>query len=149
MSTATAPNDAVASLNGHATAVVIETPPDPRVEEAVRFLNGLFEPMDIISFRSIESWTENGRKRSLVDYKGIRHDFAAVAAAAVSGLLRRAEAYPWNIYFGVCPRVGAKGYDRAFQIRTGRCVWSDVDGASIDEILERITKRDCPNRLSS
>ncbi len=46
---------------------------DQGVEQAVRFLQAVFAPGDIVLFRPIETWTENGQKKSTVDYKGIAY----------------------------------------------------------------------------
>lgn len=59
--TKTASNGTAHQGNGHANG------------EATRFLEALFLPGDTMLFRPIESWTENGQKKSQVDYKGAQY----------------------------------------------------------------------------
>jgi hypothetical protein len=50
-----------------------------------------------------------------------------------------------NAFFGVCPRVGDDGrYDLAWQIRTVRCLWSDIDHIDVNEALDRCSKKKLP-----
>ena len=39
---------------------------DDKLDEALLFLQTLFDPSDLVLFRPIESWTENGKKCSQV-----------------------------------------------------------------------------------
>jgi len=122
--------------------------------DGTRFLQALFEPPDLVGYRPIETWTEGGRKRSRVDYKGIRYDRGCVVdgngqwqwippgtpvsiESRLAEINARAEQEQTNVFFGVCPRFGAKQYDLAFQNRTVRVLWADVDHVTVDEALER------------
>lgn len=128
------------------------------IEQASSFLQALFTPSDLILFRPIETWTELGRKKSRVDYDGIRYERFGLRAAdgswvwwpgkvesTLSEILTRAEAESTNIFFGTCPRHGADGrYDLAWQIRTVRTLWCDVDNATPDEVQSRIESAGLP-----
>ena len=91
----------------------------PVAEVAVTFLRALFSESDIILVRPIETWTEEGRKRSRVDYQNTCHLNRAGLSSAFPRLLKLAEKNFLNLFFGVCPRYGDKGrFDLAWQIRT-------------------------------
>jgi len=82
--------------------------PDPAVEVGVRFLRALFAEEDTILFRPIETWVEQGRKRSRVGYGQTcyRKATANSLRLVVSQLLKLAEVERFNLFFGVCPRIG-------------------------------------------
>lgn len=127
--------------------------------DGVVFLSRLFTPGDLILFRPVETWTdENGKRVSRVVQREARYvrlgakdgagewvampgrlekilaDFDAVAAR------ERA-----NQFFGVCPRQGGDGkFDRAWQIRTVRALWSDVDGKAASEVTAKLTEAKLP-----
>ena len=50
-----------------------------------------------------------------------------------------------NLFFGVCPRLGGKGrFDLAWQIRTVRALWTDIDHITVDEARERVANASLP-----
>jgi hypothetical protein len=104
-----------------------------------QFLQTLFAPDDWILFRPIETWLEDGKKKSRVDWKGIQYIRGELSAAAFGEVLRRTESERTNAFFGVCPRVGNAGkFDRKWQIRTVRCLWADIDDTGdVDEVVGR------------
>jgi len=123
-------------------------------EQAAEFFQALFTPGDTILLRPIEAWTENGQKKSAVDYKGVAYLTIGLYAGAgnngqwiprpeairnaISQQMQRAESTQCNVFFGVCPRIGGSGqYDQAWQIRTVRVLWSDVDDCKPAEALDR------------
>ncbi len=128
-------------------------------EQAVQFLSALFDPGDVILFRPIETWTAGGRKQSASDYKGTRWHQVGVRDAAgnwcatpnvlkdeVARLIKRAESTRCNIFFGACPRVGPKQFDKAWQIRTVRALWCDVDDtADVNVLQERVITGQVPD----
>lgn len=133
-------------------------PPSPEAEEAVRFLQTLFEPDDPILFRPIETWTEGGQKKSRVFYKGIEHRNFGIkdadgiwqplkqrAISTVERQLRISKVEHTNVFFGVCPRFRSnQGYDFAWQIRKINCLWSDVDHCTVDDALKKIEAAGLP-----
>lgn len=118
-----------------------------QIETASVFLSTLFSPDDVFIIRPIESWTENGRKRSKVDFKSTRYHSIG------SNCLRFLSLY-WtpkvdedrlNIYFGVCPRFGRAGqFDLEWQIRKVVALWADIDNISVDEALKRVAEAGLP-----
>ncbi|MFH1919165.1 MAG: hypothetical protein ABIP48_04650, partial [Planctomycetota bacterium] len=121
---------------------------DPAVETGTTFLRALFAESDTILFRPIETWVEAGRKRSRVDYRHTcyRTAFPEALRVIMALLLKLAAAERVNLFFGVCPRLGRDGrFDLAWQIRTVRTLWTDIDHVSVDEALERITKANLPS----
>lgn len=121
------------------------------------FLRAVFAPEDTILFRPIETWTEAGRKKSRVDYEGIRyHRFGwrprgewewnpIATEPEMAALLARSEAESTNLFFGVCPRMGDGGrFDLAWQIRTVRVLWCDVDDCTPSEALRRCVAKKLP-----
>lgn len=117
------------------------------VSISVQFLRSLFRPTDLIVFRPIEAWNENGRKRSRVDYKATC--YCKVSSLDFESTLRRlmamSEGQRWNLFFGVCPRISGGGqFDLAWQIRTVRAVWTDIDHVTVPESLERVRTAGMP-----
>ena len=125
-------------------------PPDDvvaGVEPAARFLSALFVESDTILYRPVECWTESGRKRSRVDYKQTlyRKNVPAVVSVTIRQLLIASETGRTNLFFGVCPRLGGKGrFDLAWQIRTVRALWTDIDHITVEEALERVANSTLP-----
>ncbi len=118
------------------------------VKTATRFLTTLFDEQDKILLRPIESWDEGGKKRSRVDYHNTRYPEATNLHLDMTmlQLLRKSEANQLNLYFGVCPRLGGDGkYDLAWQIRTVRSLWCDIDHATVDEVRARLDKSPLPD----
>lgn len=117
------------------------------VETAFRFLTTLFDEQDKVLFRPIESWTEDGRKQNRVDYQGICYRDASelLLRTTLPGLLKTSAEKRLNLYFGVCPRLGGKGqFDLAWQIRTVRTLWCDIDHATVDEVRARLQESKLP-----
>lgn len=125
--------------------------------DAVRFIKAIFHPQDLILFRPIETWKEDGKKRSEVDYPGIRYErFGGRAGdewlwhdsrmvSAIKSIIARTEQTRCNLFFGTCPRIGSDGkYDLAWQIRTVRAVWADIDDALPDVAIERCNSNGVP-----
>jgi hypothetical protein len=131
---------------------------DPQTAETTAFLDALFARGDTVLYRPVETWTECGKKKSRVEYTGTQHltilDAAESwrAAAILQSIKRRSEREKTNSFFGVCPRFGDDGFDRAWQIRTVRALWADIDNATVDEVLTRIEAAGLPrpsNTVSS
>jgi len=105
----------------------------------------LFEPTDVVLFRPIESWTENGKKRSRTIYDWSRHHtVAAINELFLRSLGRMAQREKANLFFGVCPRAGRDGFDLAWQIRTVRCLWADIDDVTPEVGLQRCVDAGLP-----
>lgn len=114
---------------------------------AITLLTTLFEPSDLLLFRPVETWTEGGRKRSRVDHKNICYRPARVVTIerTLQRLELAADEQRTNLFFGVCPRFGDKGrFDLAWQIRTVRCLWADIDNCTIEQAVERCRSRGLP-----
>lgn len=128
------------------------------IGQAVEFLGTIFAPGDTILLRPIETWIEAGKKKSAVDYKGISYRTMGVrdgsgqwqpaphvVELAIRQQTDQAAQTRCNVFFGVCPRFGSGGkFDMAWQIRTVRALWSDVDGCTVDEALARVEKASLP-----
>ena len=140
-----------------------DTAPSPQdtdqgVTQAVQFLQVIFQPGDYILVRPIETWTEDGQKKSKVDYESIQYLLVGIKdlagqwqpyprrlANAVKSHNERSEKTKCNIFFGVCPRPGTEGkYDQAWQIRVIRVLWTDIDHCTVDEARKRIAKAGMP-----
>lgn len=120
---------------------------DPAVETGMKFLRALFDERDTILFRPIETWTEGAKKRSRVIYKSVDYRAASPVrlALALRQLIDAAKTERANIFFGVCPRLGDRGqFDLAWQIRTVRALWCDIDKVTVDETLDRVAKAGLP-----
>jgi P4 family phage/plasmid primase-like protien len=120
---------------------------DPAIEVGAKFLSALFAESDTVLFRPIETWTEEGKKRSRVIYKSVIYRTATpqLLTVALRQLMRVAATEHANIFFGACPRVGDNGqFDQAWQIRTVRALWCDIDNVSVEVALERVVKAGLP-----
>lgn len=126
------------------------TPPDDytkNIEIAVRFLSAIFDDHDHVLLRPIESWNEAGRQISRVDYANVRYPRLGmpVVQPSLQFLLRRSAKFHLNIYFSACPRLGSgQKYDLAWQIRTVRTLWADIDHVSPREALTAISDAKLP-----
>ncbi len=117
------------------------------IDSGARFLQALFEERDTILFRPIESWTENGKKISRVVYKNALYRAAnpIVLRLTLQHLHQVSAAQRANAFFGVCPRFGNKGkFDLAWQIRSVRALWADIDHVGVEEARERVTEAALP-----
>ena len=109
-------------------------------------LSTLFDPDDYVTFRPTETWTEEGKKKTRVLYKQV---LSMPAFAAIDGVFARKcneiASEHANPFVGVCPRQSGSGsFELAWQIQTVRCLWSDVDGCTVDEALQRISEAGLP-----
>ena len=128
--------------------------PQKQLGDGVLFLQTLFAPSDRICFRPVKTWNEGGKRRSRVDYEGVRYwcggmtdendqwvwdppGTAVSLDTRLTEMKARAEQERTNVFFGVCPRHGPKQYDQAWQIRIVRVLWADIDHTTVDEALER------------
>ena len=119
----------------------------PAIDAGAAFLEALFDPSDTILFRPIETWVEDGRKRSRVDYKRTcyRQAIPALLKVTLLQLLRLSAEERFNLFFGVCPRFGKKGrFDLAWQIRIVRALWADIDHITVEDARERIAMAGLP-----
>lgn len=115
--------------------------------QAVRLLTTLFDESDLVLFRPIETWTEGGTKRSRVDYRNVcyRRAVETTLPRTLDRLLLSADNEHTNLFFGVCPRLGDKGrFDLAWQIRTVRCLWADIDDCTLDDAIARWQQKEIP-----
>lgn len=114
---------------------------------AKQFLEVIFEPKDWVLYRPIETWIENGLKKSRVDFKNTRHRSATPDSIehTIPYMLRLSAGTLVNVFFGVCPRFAdGKRFDLAWQIRTVRVLWIDIDHVTVGEALERVRKAGLP-----
>jgi hypothetical protein len=116
-----------------------------QLAETERFLGQLFEPEDIVLLRLIESWTEGNRKKTKILYKqGVCATAGSLSQVRLYGINQVAALNRANLFFGVCPRLGNEGYDKAWQIRTVRCLWADLDHITPDDAWARCAERGVP-----
>src|SRR5579871_837355 len=130
------PNEAA----GGATTITV--PADVK-----HFVGALFDPKDNILVRPIETWTdtESGRKRSHVVYSEIRYRTPNQLFLSWPRTLEVSRARRANVFFGVCPRFGCTPkFDLAWQIRTVRVLWADLDHCTPDEALKRCEQAGLP-----
>ncbi len=116
--------------------------------QAITLLTTLFDPSDLILFRPVETWTEGARKRSRVDYRNVcyRPAKARTLAQTIERLEHSSKTERTNLFFGVCPRYGNKRrYDLAWQIRTVRCLWADLDDCNAQDAKTRCTANSLPS----
>jgi len=136
------------------------------VSESVAFLKAMFQPQDTVHFRLIESWVdpETSKVGTLVVGKFWFRFGLSVPSQSdptvnvwrwlpdgeitrqVQRLIDLSAVKKANVYFGVCPRFGGKGeYEFAWQIRTARCIWIDVDDTDDwSEVAKRIESAKLP-----
>jgi hypothetical protein len=114
------------------------------------FVGALFDPEDWVCVRLVETWVDGTQKRSRVLFKEsftTRAKFLATSISIFARLVGLGETEHANIFFGVCPRFdgGKQKYDRAFQVRTVRALWADLDGCSPEEAVERCKAAGLPH----
>jgi hypothetical protein len=116
------------------------------IEVGLRFLTALFTVQDIVLFRPIETWAEGKQKRSRVIYPQTLYRAATpeLLRLTLEQLLEMAVRERANLFFGTCPRFGAKYYDLAWQVRKVNALWADVDHATVEEALSRVKLASLP-----
>jgi len=120
---------------------------NPAIETGLAFLRVLFDEADTVLFRPIETWIEGDRKRSRVDYRRTVHRRAVelLLHVTLDQLLKSSEKENTNLFFGVCPRFGGDGrFDLAWQIRTVRGLWADIDHVTVEQVQARIASAGLP-----
>ena len=123
-------------MNEHGTVAAIDKAADC---QSTQLVQALFEDSDGVCIRPIESWTEDGLKRSRVDYDNLRWPRAGgITPITVRGLKAAAQRVNAGLCFGVCPRFKpSKGYDLSWQIRAVRCVWADIDDTQDQSVIDK------------
>ena len=124
-----------------------QLPSDP-LDLQLLFFSALFEPSDTILLRPIETWNETDHRHSRVVYRHIKYPKAnpPLLFLDLQRLRAIASSEKANLFFGVCPRFGGKGqFDQAWQIRTVRSLWTDIDHISIDAALEKCEAAKLPS----
>jgi putative DNA primase/helicase len=115
--------------------------------ELTRFVAALFLRNDLVLIRFVESWVEGGKKKSRVvyDQSGTQRASRFVPQDILwQRMCDVAEREKANVYFGAAPRFGKKGYDLAWQIRTIRVLWADLDRCTPEEAQKRCVAAGVP-----
>ena len=82
---------------------------------------------------------------SKVDYQGIDYGHNGTLEKCLARQICRSEETLANVFFGVCPRSGGDGrFDLAWQIRTVRALWSDIDHVTVEESQARVANAGLP-----
>ncbi|MDX1963860.1 MAG: hypothetical protein SFX18_11945 [Pirellulales bacterium] len=120
---------------------------DPNIKTCMEFLVALFMKDDLILIRPNETWEEGGKKQSKIDFKSVSHcrlDYSNMELCLIM-LFPDTEKKMTNLYFGVCPRYGDKSqYDLAWQIRTVRTLWMDIDHITYGDALKAVNNAKLP-----
>lgn len=120
---------------------------DADISSGVTFLRTLSDESDTTLFRPIETWTEAGKKNSRVDNRNTSYCKAepGLLKGTVTRLVTLVAEERLNLFFGVCPRFDGGGrFDLAWQIRTVRSLWSDIDHVTVQEAREQMAKARIP-----
>ena len=117
---------------------------------AARFISALFAPGDRVLIRPLETWADTSGKKVRIDFQGITYLLIgtrdgdrwqpdnARLEANLHHIFARAAAEKTNVTFSVCPRLGGGArFDKAWQIRTIRSLWLDLDDCTPDEATRR------------
>jgi hypothetical protein len=100
-------------------------------QQVCSFLSALFEPTDLIEFRAIETWTQNGRKHSRpIDRTWLTPHEVIRQLPRLERLNRSA-----NIFLSVNPRMD-RGGTKA-DVAVCRSVWVDLDNISLEGAADR------------
>jgi putative DNA primase/helicase len=128
-----------AKANGKAKAPAVPA-------DLVRFVDVLFKARDCVLIRPIETYIEDGKKKSQVIYDQILYlePKDLTFPSTWERMLRVSQEHKANLFFGVCPRFKGGKFDLAWQIRTVRALWLDIDHCSADEALQRVEAAGLP-----
>ena len=123
----------------------------PPPDETVQFLSLLFAPGDLVNVRFIETWIEDRdgklatRRRNVWKEERVRELEGLFHPSIWTGMLDISHREKANIFFGVCPRFGGGcRFNLAWQIRTVRVLWADLDRCSVAEAKERCARAGLP-----
>jgi hypothetical protein len=120
-----------------------------------QFLGAVFRKDDYVCIRPVESYTdaETGKKVQRIVYGQIRYHKSSALATdgqAWRNMLANAAHHKANLFFSVAPRCGPQShkeggrYDLAWQIRTIRVLWADLDHCTVEEAIKRCEKAGLP-----
>ncbi len=104
------------------------------------FVSTIFDSGDLVLLRWIETWEENGKKRSHVYQTDYVTALELGDPDVWQGMLTFGEDHNANHFFGVCPRQGRWKFDLACQVSTIRCLWADLDDCGPVEAVGRCEK---------
>lgn len=126
-------------------------------EDGARLFRLLYDPGDFVSIVPLVSSDDKNGKKNTRQPKGFyRSTFQMPAIdedhrllSKLNGLNDDAARHMASLYFGVCPRFGARSgnkssYDLAFQVRKVPCVWVDIDHTAYDVVRSKIKDREVP-----
>lgn len=125
---------------------------------AAQFTAALFTPGDRVLIRPLETWADAEGKKTRIDFEGITYLLVGARDAAgqwqpdharleasLRRVFERAAVQKTNVCFGVCPRLGGHAqFDKAWQVRTVRALWLDLDDCSPDEAAKRVAEKGFP-----
>lgn len=125
---------------------------------AAQFVSVLFAPGDRVLIRPLETWSDADGKKTRIDFEGITYLLVGSRDAAgqwqpdptrlessLARIFERAAIQKTNMCVGVCPRLGGHAqFDKAWQIRTVRCLWLDLDDCLPDEAARRVAEKGFP-----
>lgn len=134
-----------AEVSGHNKKLRVPTVQESDPGAAAAFLQVLFASSDLVRIRLIESWTEAGSRRSRFVASRCVSAEEARKPEFLQELFTEANQNRANVYFGVCPRFGAEGFDHGWQIRTARVLWCDLDQCSVRDALQRCRETGLPD----
>ncbi len=113
---------------------------------SIKFFQILYEVDDLVTIRPIETYEEDGRKKSnvlwdLAGTKSVTEWDSGELASTVAAAAERCA----NVFIGVCPRQGGSGeYELAWQIGTVRALWVDIDNIAEQEARKRLDDAGLP-----
>ena len=113
-------------------------------EQLEEFIGAMFEPSDFVELRPIETWEDDGKKRSRLLFR----DRAWIRASALPDHFDRLNGLNvgrerGNIFFGVAPRPRPRT-GKKDDIKVVRCIWVDVDDCSPDEFSTIVSEAGLP-----
>ncbi len=106
--------------------------------DAVRLFGAIFEPTDVVEIRPVEIYLKSGKDRKTHVFYRQRRWRSVAHHASTNYSIYLASAAPKNVnlFFGVNPRAEeGEGYGLAWQIRTVRVLWADLDDVTPDQAL--------------
>lgn len=118
------------------------------MHDALKFLNFMYDEGDLITFRPIFNWYDNGERKGKVVLPQWRTFSREEMAEEFPKYYEFCEKEKTNAFFGVCPRFGRReektSYEKRWQIRKANFFWLDVDYLTPEEAVERIEKAGVP-----
>lgn len=118
------------------------------MHDALKFLEFMYDEGDLITFRPIKNWYDNGERKGRVILTEWKTFAVEEMAKEFPKYYQFCEKEKTNAFYGVCPRFGRRtektSFEKRWQIRKANFFWLDIDYLTPEEAVDRIEQAGVP-----